>query len=206
VSADMKAIREREADPAVYEHANKVAQYITDNVDPKAFRTLGKQAERATSPRAKVILLRQLADNLGKVAKPVLACKAGCSHCCHMPVIINAAEAAQIAHATGAPMSKPEFHFPPRPDMSENGNACVFLVDGACSIYANRPFACRVHFVVDRDATLCEIVPGENITAPHLDVGDYHSTYLKAFGADEVRRMANLSAFFPHGLGRKGAK
>lgn len=206
MSANMKAIREREADPAVYEHAEKVGRYLTERMDPAAQRALRDQAQRAKSPKTKVILLRQMADQLGTVAAPVMACKAGCSHCCYMPAMIGATEAAQIARETGAPMSTPAYQYPPKGNTAFDGVACTFLVDGGCSIYANRPFACRIHFIVDRDNTLCEIVPGEDIQAPHLDVDNYHFSYVQAFGAPEMRQMADVREFFPQGLGRKAGK
>lgn len=197
----LAAIRVREADPTKDEYAREQAGKITARMDAGAQRMLRRKAVDAETPRVKVFLLRRLADNLGAVAGPLVACSKGCSHCCKMPVLINEIEAKEIAKATGARMATPEFTG--KADHSLDGVPCTFLVNGACSIYENRPFACRVHYVMDRDETLCEIFPGESIEAPHLQVDDYHFTYAQTFGKDGLRRMADVRAFFPRGLSKK---
>jgi len=199
----LAVIREREADPQVYVHGNKVANAIKAGVDPAEHNALIAKVHRATSPKAKVILLRELADGLNAAAAPHVACSKGCSHCCHMPVLVGATEAAQIAKDIGVPMAKPEFSFPPERDLAFDGVPCTFLVDGACSIYNSRPYACRTHLIVDRDETLCEIFPGVEIISPMLRVDTYDKAYVHAFGEAEWSQMADLRRFFPKGRGKR---
>jgi uncharacterized protein len=93
-----------------------------------------------------------------------LACQRGCNHCCHVPVSTSAPTVLRIAAALGG-LSEAErasalarvaaldekthglpwspSHRPPLP--------CAFLVDGACSIYAVRPFVCRAWNSVDAE-------------------------------------------------------
>lgn len=121
--------------------------------------------------------------------------------------MIGASEAIQIAKETGAQMVAPDLYkFPPKGNMDFDGVACTFLVDGACSIYSSRPFACRVHMVGEPDETLCEIFPGESITVRHVNVDPYHQAYANTYGPLEFRQMADVREFFPHGLRRKGPR
>jgi Fe-S-cluster containining protein len=196
----------RANDPVEEGRALDRAKKISANIDNAARNALVQKALAAPTPRAKVIMLNRLADNLGAAVGPNAPCSKGCSHCCKMPVVLTEAEAKEIAKATGARLTTPKYDFPPRPERQFDGVACTFLVDGACSIYAHRPFMCRTHYVVDDDDAMCEIVPGEDIFTRQLDVRTYHEIYAQAFGEPQLRRMADVRRFFPRGLSKKGAK
>ena len=96
-----------------------------------------------------------------------VACRSGCGHCCHVSIDVQAHEvlfaadhiqthfspdalARVIAHtaarrarlATLPPGTRDQFMSP-----------CALLHDGACTIYAGRPEACRVHHA--SDASVC---------------------------------------------------
>lgn len=85
-------------------------------------------------------------------------CRRGCTFCCHVSVSVTPFEAIRIAAAMrrGA--------IPDRTKTIAGGDAssamrtsrtpCPLLVDGACSAYAIRPFACRALF--SSSAQLCE--------------------------------------------------
>lgn len=202
--ARMVEIRARETDPRTMAFAEAAGAAIRSRINGVAQSELAMRAKRAPTARAKVIILRRLADNLGTAAAPSVACKVGCTHCCKMPTLVSALEAKEIARATGAKLSAPTLS--PVADMSYDGVPCTFLVDNACSIYEHRPFACRVHFAVDRDNTLCEIFPGVQIIAPHYNAGSYHVAYGVALGEHEMHRLADVRAFFPAGLGATSTK
>ena len=74
------------------------------------------------------------------------------------------------------------------------GEACPFLVDGSCSIYAHRPMACRTHLNLDDDDLLCRLVPGIKVPVPYAD-----ATQLKAFylAAQPNAELADIREFFP---------
>ena len=97
-----------------------------------------------------------------------IACKSGCSFCCHLRVTVTPLEAialfrylkAQIPAALAAQI---EARILANADeiarMSEAEHwgrnlKCAFLVDGACSAYRARPLACALHHSLDVDA--CE--------------------------------------------------
>lgn len=201
---DLAAIRAREADPATLASATKVADAITERLELMRPQTeaLKQRAARAGSPRAKVILMRELADGVGAAARGLAPCKAGCNHCCYMPVLVGPEEAAQIAKDTGAPLAKPALSGVAK--MHYSGSACTFLTPGGCAIYAHRPYACRLHYAVDRDNTLCQIVPGESIRSPHLNVGEYDIAYVTTFPVTLAKGFADVREFFPKGVGKPG--
>lgn len=106
------------------------------------------------------------ADTPAKIRSAV-ACRSGCGHCCNVSIDVQAHEvlfaadhiqthfppdalARVIAHtaarrarlATLAPGTRDRFMSP-----------CALLYEGACTIYAGRPEACRVHHA--SDASVC---------------------------------------------------
>lgn len=193
----------REIDPKDQEQWEAVAKSIQSRVDGAAQNRIADQAARAVSPAAKVIYLRKMADNLVAAAAPSIACKSGCAGCCHMSVIIGEAEAEQIAKATGARIRKKNIRYTPVGDEKYSGDPCVFLENGKCSIYENRPFACRVYFVVHHDNSRCQIVPGVPAMAPSIDLDGYYTAYARAFGPQVVETMADVREYFPDGLSRR---
>lgn len=83
-----------------------------------------------------------------------VACRRGCTFCCHVDVVVTPFEVVRIAAAlTGGAL-------PARAVAAASGQVakppspCPLLVDGACSAYDIRPFACRALF--SPDALLCE--------------------------------------------------
>ena len=75
------------------------------------------------------------------------------------------------------------------------GVPCTFLVDNQCSIYANRPMACRYQFSVDDDDLLCRLVPGQPIRVPYLNLQGEQAAYASAMGYNA--RMADIRDWFP---------
>lgn len=200
--ADLATIRARENDPAMFEHAERTAERINDRLDLAGMSALANQAKAANSPKAKVILLRQMADKLGQAAQGLVPCKKGCNHCCHMATMVHLEEAQAIARATGVKMTMPKafnvdlVHIE-KVRQRYDGVACRFLVNGACSIYAERPLACRLHIIVDRDSTLCEIVPGQKIRVPMINTKESDWAISMAWGGPLEMKYADIREFFP---------
>lgn len=97
--------------------------------------------------------LFRVVDSLGEqVSAGVgLACKKGCSFCCHFPVRVTAIEAELAWKKAKASEKFGEIEA----NLSESGRtACPLLVDGECSVYAHRPIACRTRNSFDAGA--CE--------------------------------------------------
>jgi len=107
------------------------------------------------SKRAKIMRIYAVADQLSEIREPHVACKKGCSHCCHMTVMLTSTEALRLGEAIGrAPARLPPEARARRADAFA-GIACPFLVDEACSIYKNRPLSCRTHASFDQTNSNC---------------------------------------------------
>lgn len=199
---DLDKIRAREFDPAMEAHAQAVADQIRSRIQPQRVQLYGSMAAATADPVAKVELLRSVAGELSDAARQLVPCSRGCSHCCHMATLVAEGVALVIAAATGAALAVPAAYLG-RDELVDrySGVACPFLQNGACGIYAQRPFACRTHLHLDRDNTLCQIVPGESVRVPLLDTRDFNGHYVRAFGEPDTARYADIRDFFPQGLG-----
>jgi Fe-S-cluster containining protein len=106
-------------------------------------------------------------DQLRKKGAPI-ACKSGCSFCCHLRVTVSPPEAIALfrylkAEIPAALAQEIEQRVLANADqiarLTEEQHwstnvKCAFLVDGACSAYRARPMACALHHSLDVDA--CE--------------------------------------------------
>jgi hypothetical protein len=86
-----------------------------------------------------------------------IACKSGCSYCCHMRVVATVPEVIALADFIAVNLSAPAIealrHRVAETDMKTHGLsdeqwgagrfACPLLVEGKCSVYAARPLDCR---------------------------------------------------------------
>jgi Putative zinc- or iron-chelating domain len=123
---------------------------------------------------AKIEAMWEAVDEIGAIAAPHAACRKGCTHCCHTSVLIPAQEAALIGKRIGVKPAKVT-GITGRHDIKAGyDNPCPFLKDGACSIYASRPLACRQQYNMDADALLCELIGGPS-NVPYLDMIDYQT-------------------------------
>jgi hypothetical protein len=111
-----------------------------------------------------------------------IACKKGCSHCCHVWVSATAPELLLIAKIVrrrggevidrlrAAHLYTKDFSFEER---FRQPNPCPMLEQDVCSIYDSRPKACRL--AVSGDASLCGRVyrqlTNEKIPTPTLHLG-----------------------------------
>lgn len=194
----MEEIRARERDPAVQAAAEATIDKINARTNPRELNRLKDQALRAKSTTSKIIRLRELAGELAKATTGVVACRAGCSHCCKMATLVSVPEAQLIAKETGRKPSVPAaYNQFPTYQATYNGVPCTFLKDGQCSIYAYRPFACRIHYTMDSENTLCEITPGVKVIAPHLNVNEYDMVYCETLGPAHQMKFADIREFFP---------
>lgn len=137
---------------------------------------LRQQLRQAQTPAvpvaAKVIRLRHIAGQWSTVFKSKTACSSGCSHCCHLAVMVPKSEAKLVAKAIGRRVAEPA-------KVQDLGGAsgaiaflgtpCSFLVNNRCSIYDHRPMMCRTLVNMDSVDTLCRIVKGVDVPVPYLN-------------------------------------
>jgi Fe-S-cluster containining protein len=130
-------------------------------------------------------------------------CGKGCSHCCHIAVAINQAEAELIGRKTGVKPVKPANRMMEGREKFAHaiplgyGDPCPFLVDNQCSIYDVRPLACRMHFNLDTSADLCTL----DSNRPVLLYGNLEIDKLgiMASGGPYKVVIADIREFFPKG-------
>lgn len=208
-------------------HLARVRQRETDVLGPSGRETLDARAKAVLQPangdrlrlvnealaapsRAKAIVwLHRAADRLGMAVAPEVACRRGCSACCHQDVLVSDAEAALIGRAIGRkPVAEPagavvvgrDLQDAPVVPIRHSGEPCTFLQDDQCSIFRNRPLMCRLHANFDRDALLCQIVPGESISAPYVDASIEKAVYHGKVTAGGL--VADLRDWFPRAAER----
>jgi hypothetical protein len=154
------------------------------------------------SPRSlayKIPAFWRVADDVMAVNGDDVACKRGCAHCCHIAVLISEDEAKVIGERIGR---KPRA-VPGRKDAKgfDFGyhNPCTFLSDrGECSIYENRPLACRLQYSLDTDALLCELLPPEASPVPYLNPHPFLMAFLQMLGVPErMPKLGDIREFFP---------
>jgi Fe-S-cluster containining protein len=112
----------------------------------------------------------------------LLACKKGCSTCCSRPVGTTAPTVLRLAawlreHRTPDELAEVRRRVAALDDVTHGKmwtprerppNPCALLVDGACSVYGVRPFACRAWNAVDVEE--CKRSMGQDWTALRFDL------------------------------------
>lgn len=145
----------------------------------------------------------EVVDEAMKPLASECACHKGCSHCCHIAVLITEHEAAYIGKRIGRKPAKPKTVWRnPEHNPVDWGyhNPCTFLVDGACSIYAHRPLPCRTQYNADVDALLCELTPPESKPVPYVDNRKWDDAWLRivlSVHHDRAPIVADIREFFP---------
>lgn len=188
----------RTADPTLFPQAEKRMRAIDANLKASPLNAIASMVQSPKVPYAsKVIMLRQVTDILAEATKGYVPCKDGCSHCCKMATNVTLDEAKLIAKHTGRELVIPETMNDDKGNAEKyNAVPCTFLVNDRCSIYSVRPYACRIHYVVDRDNLLCEILPGEPVKQLMVDTMQFNMLHIAAFGLDEYH-FADIRQFFP---------
>lgn len=128
------------------------------------------------------------------------ACRQGCSHCCNIAVTLPLGEAEVISANIGVKID-PNFT-PAKSRVGEvgrfEGTPCPFLKNNQCSIYDNRPIACRAYFNFSDFPDLCDLERNPGAMVPTLDMDFVYEQQVLLFKSPV---MADIREFFPNGLG-----
>lgn len=179
---------------------------IQARIDPHRARIDGqlKSIEYGNqSVRSKLRSLWAVADLVGSLTEGSVACKRGCSHCCHCPVMITKDEAKIVGQAIGREPADAT----PRQNAAHVDwgyhNPCSFLgSDGACSIYASRPLECRLMYNADVDDLLCQLRPPDGVRMPIVDFRNITSTWVRSLVRAGVHlHFADIREWFPRQRG-----
>jgi len=189
-------------------HAVIWAQRAADRINtrtrphmPAYSSQLNALIDKKATTRQKLRELRQFVDTFMTHNQDDAACRKGCSHCCHTPVSVSQTEAAYIGDALGL---KPKTMTGWSRGMESGYRVpCPFLVNDACSIYAQRPIACRIHVNLDQDELLCRLIPEGPVSVPLMDVKPLQLAWLKIVGEEAI---SDIRAFFPKQTARAEAQ
>jgi uncharacterized protein len=152
-------------------------------------------ARATASPRSRYAKLRMLADRIAEAMAPNAACKKGCTHCCHKSVPISTHEAELISATTGRKMLSVRLASGPK-TIEEDlpADPCPFLVDSSCSIYEQRPIACRVAFNLADDNFFCDpAVAPPNSVPPAMNMDVFLMAFAIIFSKQPV---SDIRSFF----------
>lgn len=177
-------------------HAESNVQAVTARLEAKTplLETLAALCQqRNITCTARVRRMWRLADAWSEAIAPAAACTRGCNHCCHVAVAVFESEAKSIAQELKVELARhPADHNGVHPTKEEFAQdfgyhrPCVFLRDGECSIYENRPLACRLQLNMDIDSLLCELHPGHVIEVPYANASSLHMLAAAMFFKDDV--------------------
>lgn len=151
------------------------------------------------STTKKIYAIWAICDELNSENGKNVACRRGCSHCCHIAVAITPEEAEAIGKRIGrAPRKDVTLCRNPSEGFDFGyDNPCTFLKDGECSIYEHRPLACRAHFSLDVDALLCELHPPESSPVPLLNPKNVNMLLVYAINPTDEKSLADIREYFP---------
>ncbi|MBX3724541.1 MAG: YkgJ family cysteine cluster protein [Xanthomonadales bacterium] len=162
--------------------------------ETEKLREQARQATRAMAParpaagdleRARRGALRVLDGQLARLPSAVrgqLACRRGCALCCHLRVAVTAVEVLALAAYIRSQLDEAGFvalreriadsaaqlHALPTGRLFATNLPCPLLAaDGACSMYAARPFNCRAYHSLDYAACLASFQQPEDATLGH---------------------------------------
>lgn len=159
--------------------------------------------------KSKILALWGWASAAAKEVLPHTACRNGCSHCCHIAVLVAKPEAELIAERIGRPLAPVTVQRGgPReardPELGRGyddlawgyTNPCTFLKGGRCSIYANRPMVCRTYYNFDDDELLCKLTDAPNTNS--VPQGDTRNTNMAlAKVCSPYAQVADIREWFP---------
>ena len=158
MQAILDQLAKRKAELAEFqttEAMDAISEWYGPLID-KAERKLDAVLIANTSRRIKIYMIQSIMSEVREDPSARVACKKGCSNCCHQQVTLSQLEADAISDRIGI---KAVTLRPGHKVRSVNAygpeTPCSFLLDGSCSIYENRPVVCRNLVNADRDNLLC---------------------------------------------------
>lgn len=166
-------------------------------------------AKRLRKPRIEPLeglaILYELVDRYAEYSRGLVACKSGCTYCCHAEVAMSGLEADYIAAHAGVVKMKPfvlldgkSGHYcdPSRP--------CSFLAPtGLCAIYEHRPMMCRTQWSFEGTSEPCSFAAPQDGSIAFLDRGKSWPKPMEAYFAlieKHDKTWADIRQWFPNGL------
>ena len=148
------------------------------------------------SAKSKLRRIYALSDELSRTREPFTACKMGCASCCRMNVTISSLEAEQLAGVTGrkaAVVAQSRRHQVGTFD----GVDCPFLVESVCTVYVDRPLACRNHASYYTSSFACDTVNMPVTDAPMVNFSGTTQALSLVSAGKGPAVFADIRDFFP---------
>ncbi len=151
----------------VRQHLAEAARAGTDEAMTAALRAVGEDSSRALE-----LQIARHRDGIAAFAGDLGAvqCRSGCAFCCHFNVEVTVLEALRIAAEMSAGTvpdrgvaiaeAAPRLAGLTRDARRRTGIACPLLSEGACTVYAARPLACRSLLSLDAAACAADFAAG----------------------------------------------
>lgn len=192
----------------VEEQANKNLDEINNkypHLKSLSYNAIYKLHKEDISDKVKLIRARAIIDQINSIISKYTACGKGCSHCCNIATVVYEVEAENIGRAIKKPPLKVNRNL--ISDGTEKlkeyqeatqGIPCPFLKNNECSIYNNRPLACRYHHNLSFSSEMCDpaIMP-EQTCIPRINMPKFEVMLVRIFGGDG--KMGDIRDYFPTG-------
>jgi len=148
------------------------------------------------SPRSKLRKIYRLIEEFSNLSAPFVACKKGCSSCCHMNIAIWRVEADYIGKQAGR---SPARILNTRAHRLEEfiGKPCPFLREDTCTIYQFRPYVCRKHVSFDTTPYWCEPSRALTVSVPKVHFSGIDNALATLTGKTSSDIFADIRDFFP---------
>lgn len=186
----------------------RAAAKVSRIVDAPGVDRLLRAARGARTASQRTVWIHRTVSAWMQPFGNVAACKRGCAHCCHLPVAITSSEARLLSQASGRAVAQPLEAIAVAsledPEASERAmglasrrglGPCPFLTSqGSCSVYEQRPVACRAHANLDDDDLLCRLIDDAAVPVSYVDARRIWLMHLAAHRND---LLADVRDFFP---------
>jgi uncharacterized protein len=151
--------------------------------------------ESNASSRSKLHRIYKVADALSTARKPFVACSRGCASCCHMNASMTQEEARRLGAIIGRkPVTLTESIEHPLDKYA--GVPCPFLDSNrSCSIYADRPLACRTHASFFETSMPCHPSVMNEVVAPIVEFHGLELALARVAKGNVI--TADIRDFFP---------
>lgn len=175
------------------------AQRLTLPPIPDSFFEAGQELQQraASSNMSRHSILRgiyELVDRVVELVDPFTVCSPGCTACCNIPVGVSELEASYIERNTGRTMRRGVVS---SGVLASVGPCPLLAPDGRCSVYAARPFICRVFAAFD-DPALCAQLDAQHVVY-HSDANAiYRGSKQWLMQLNGTGAVADIRAFFTH--------
>lgn len=193
---------EMESEPVVSKLAALVQEHpwMEPELVERELATIARENASARSKRRKFIAI---SIRMTAALAPHVACKPGCSHCCHMNTMIYEHEAIRLADVTGRKMVRLPYR--PRDVVvmvgdQFNRKPCTFLVENKCSVYEDRPLVCRTHHSLRDTSNACsmDIPAAQHLRPPMYDPDILEVPYMELNERyNPFEPWGNIAEFFP---------